>query len=149
VVPEPVQAIEFDLFAELQSDHIQFLDSSHVVAVGSDVVREYLEILPRMRPGVLVEVHDIFLPFDYPRDAVLNELVFWSEQYLLQAFLAFNSEFEVLWSASALQDRYAHVLEACFPAWKHSYRNMPEVFLPTADGDRVWPSSLWMRRLPR
>lgn len=149
VVPEPVQSIDLDLFDSLIADDILFIDSSHVVSVGSDVVREYLEILPRIKPGVLVHVHDIFLPFDYPRDAVLNKLWFWSEQYLLQAFLTFNSEFEVLWSASAMQDRYAHVLEECFPAWKHSYRNMPEGkrhFLPTLDGEHVWPSSFWMRR---
>jgi predicted O-methyltransferase YrrM len=152
VVPEPVQAMALDLFDSLRADDILFLDSSHVVAVGSDVVREYLEILPRVNPGVLIQVHDIFLPSDYPRDAVLNMLSLWSEQYLLQAFLAFNAEFEVLWSASAMQDRYRHVLEDCFPAWKHSYRNMTESkrrFLPSLDGDRVWPSSFWMRRRPR
>ena len=152
VVEAPVRSVELELFDSLAADDILFIDSSHVVSVGSDAVREYLQILPRLKPGVLVQVHDIFLPFDYPRDAVLNKLWFWSEQYLLQAFLAFNREFEVQWSASALQDRYPRVLEDCFPAWKHSYRNMPEGkrhFLPTLDGDRVWPSSFWMRRLPR
>ena len=152
VVAEPVQRIDTRLFKTLMPDDILFLDSSHVVAIGSDVTREYLQILPALNPGVLVHVHDIFLPHDYPRDAVLNNLWFWSEQYLLQAFLSFNSEFEVLWSASALQTCEPKVLEESFPNWKHSYRDIPpssRQFVPTADQDRVWPSSFWMRRVQR
>ena len=97
-----------------------------------------------------MHLHDIFLPSDYPRDAVLNNLWFWSEQYLLQAFLSFNQQFEVLWGSSAMQTYCPSVLEECFPSWKHSYLEMPESkrrFVPTADGERVWPSSFWMRRV--
>jgi len=95
-------------------------------------------------------MHDIFLPFEYPRKAVLKNLWFWSEQYLLQAFLSFNAQFEVLWSASAMQSAYPDVLEQCFPRWKHSYCDIPEAkrrFVPTIDRDHVWPSSFWMRRV--
>lgn len=102
-IPRAVQDIDLEFFDLLRSGDILFIDSSHVVATGSDVTREYLQVLPRLRRGVLVHVHDIFLPFDYPRDAVLNKLWFWSEQYLLQAFLSFNTEFEVLWGSSAMQ----------------------------------------------
>jgi len=149
-VPKAVQDFDLDFFSSLESGDILFIDSSHVVGVGSDVVREYLEILPRLKPGVLVHVHDIFLPADYPRDAVLNRLWFWSEQYLLQAFLTFNSKFEVLWASSAMLLQHPAVLEHCFPHWRNSYINMPESkrrFVPTPDGEHVWPSSFWMRRL--
>jgi predicted O-methyltransferase YrrM len=148
-IPRAIQEVELKFFGTLQSGDILFIDSSHVVSVGSDVLREYLQILPQLKPGVLVHIHDIFLPSDYPRDAVLKNLWFWSEQYLLQAFLSFNSEFEVLWGSSAMQIHYPWVLEQCFPSWKHSYRNMPSRrrrFVPTVDQDRVWPSSFWMRR---
>ena len=149
-VSSGVQDVELGFFDGLASGDILFIDSSHVVATGSDVTREFLQILPRLRRGVLVHVHDIFLPFDYPRDAVLNKLWFWSEQYLLQAFLSFNREFEVIWAASAMQAHDPTALEQCFPHWRHSYRNMPKSkrrFVPSADGDRVWPSSLWMQRV--
>lgn len=149
-IPTAVQDLDLDFFNQLESGDILFIDSSHVVGVGSDVVREYLEILPRLQPGVIVHVHDIFLPSDYPRDAVLNRLWFWSEQYLLQAFLTFNSQFEVLWASSAMHIQNPSVLEHCFPSWKHSYLDMPESkrrFVPTFDGDHVWPSSFWMRRV--
>jgi Methyltransferase domain len=145
-----VQDVDLDLFLSLGEGDILFLDSSHVVSVGSDVVREYLEILPRLQPGVLIHVHDIFLPSDYPRDAVLSKLCFWSEQYLLQAFLAFNPEFEVLWGSSAMQQFHPDVLLEAFPHWEHSYSRIAKnvrQFLPTVDGDRVWPSSFWMRRI--
>ena len=65
-------------------------------------------------------------------------------------FLSFNTQFEVLWSASAMQNDYPEVLEQCFPRWKHSYRDIPEAkrsFIPTIDHNRVWPSSFWMRRV--
>jgi hypothetical protein len=150
VVPERVQQLDLRLFETLRADDILFIDSSHVVSVGSDVVREYLQILPRLKPGVLVHVHDIFLPSDYPRNAVLENLWFWSEQYLLQAFLSFNHEFEILWSGSAMQLSHARVLDQCFPGWSNSYINIPPSqrrFIPTPDGNRVWPSSFWMRRV--
>jgi hypothetical protein len=149
-IAAPVQHLDTDLFLSLQPDDILFIDSSHVVSTGSDVVYEFLQILPKLRPGVLVHMHDIFLPFEYPREAVLKNLWFWSEQYLLQAFLSFNTQFEVLWSASAMQSAYPDVLEQCFPRWKHSYCDIPEAkrrFVPTIDRDHVWPSSFWMRRV--
>ncbi len=150
LIPSRIQEVDLDLFLSLKDGDILFLDSSHVVSVGSDVVREYLEILPRLQPGVIVHVHDIFLPSDYPRDSVISNFCFWSEQYLLQAFLTFNSRFEVLWGSSAMQHYHPEVLLANFPRWEHSYRDMPKrvrQYLPTSDRDRVWPSSFWIRRM--
>lgn len=150
LIPQPVQNVDLDVFLRLQSGDILFLDSSHVVGIGSDVVREYLEIVPRLSPGVLIHAHDIFIPGDYPRDAVLHNLAFWSEQYLLQALLTFNSQLAVLWGSSYMQSRAKNALDAAFPHWRHSYGKMPRArrrFLPTRDGDRVWPSSFWMRKL--
>jgi hypothetical protein len=150
VIPERVQDLDLELFSTLDRNDILFLDSSHVVSVGSDVVREYLEILPRLQPGVLVHIHDIFLPSDYPRESVLNDLWFWSEQYLLQAFLTFNSSFRVLWGSSAMRTFHRRELEETFPRWPTSYRDMPKKtrrFLPTPDHERVWPSSFWMQRV--
>jgi len=149
-IPKAIQDMDLRLVNKLESGDILFIDSSHVIAVGSDVVCEYLEILPRLKAGVIVQFHDIFLPSDYPRDAVLKRLCFWSEQYLLHAFLSFNNDFEVLWASSAMYLRHSNVLEQCFPRWAHSYIQMPKSkrrFVPTMDQDRVWPSSFWIRRV--
>jgi hypothetical protein len=148
VIQRPVQEIALSLFSSLQDRDILFLDSSHVVSVGSDVVYEYLEVIPRLRKGVLIHAHDIFLPFDYP-DELVGNLSFWSEQYLLQAFLSFNLCFEVLWSSSAMQTFHIEALDRTFPSWKGSYRKLPKAnrrFVPSRDGERIWPSSFWMRR---
>jgi hypothetical protein len=72
------------------------------VKTGGDVVRIVLEVLPVLRPGVLVHFHDVFLPYEYPRAWVFELRRAWGEQYLLQAFLAYNEEFEVLMPCHAL-----------------------------------------------
>lgn len=150
VLPRRVQDVDLGIFQSLAPNDILFIDSSHVVATGSDVVREYLEILPTLRPGVLVHVHDIFLPSDYPREAVLKNMCFWSEQYMLQAFLSFNSSFEVVWASSAMQSFHRDLLDAVFPRWKTSYRKIPRSrrrWVPSQDKHRIWPSSFWIRRV--
>jgi hypothetical protein len=100
--PVEVQRVPLDLFESLEENDILFIDSSHVLRTGGDVKYEYLEILPRLAAGVLVHVHDVFIPDDYPLDWFTDRHRFWSEQYLLQAFLAFNEQFEVLWSSHML-----------------------------------------------
>ena len=96
LIEKKVQDIDLEFFSQLDSGDILFIDSSHTVKIGGDVNYLFLEVLPRLKPGVIVHVHDIFFPFDYRRDWVMDEFRFWTEQYLLQAFLTFNSEFEVL-----------------------------------------------------
>jgi len=150
LIPASVQSIDLDTFLSLEEGDFLFLDSTHVVGIGSDVVREYLEILPRVNRGVLIHAHDIFIPSDYPRKMVLQNLSFWSEQYLLQALLMFNPRFEVVWGSSAMQGFNPEALGQAFPHWKNSYQNMaPDKrrFLPSLDGERVWPSSFWIRKI--
>ena len=130
LVRQPVQDVPLDEFARLESGDVLFIDSTHVAAVGSDVVYELLEIVPRLAPGVIVHLHDVFLPREYPESFVRGLRVFWNEQYLLQAFLAFNRSFEVLAAASWLQDRHPDRLRAAVPSWTAERR----------------PGSFWMRR---
>ena len=94
LIEKKVQDVDLGFFSELRRDDMLFIDSSHTVKIGGDVNYLFLEVLPRLNPGVIVHIHDIFFPFDYPRDWVINKLRFWTEQYLLQTFLTFNSEFE-------------------------------------------------------
>jgi hypothetical protein len=111
-----VEDIDLEFFSELNSGDVLFTDSSHTVKIGGDVNYLFLEVLPRLKAGVIVHIHDIFLPFDYRRDWVLDEFRFWSEQYLLQAFLTFNSEFEVLMANSYMAHEYLDDLKAAFPS---------------------------------
>jgi hypothetical protein len=130
LIEDRVESIPVSVFQELGRNDILFIDSSHVVRTGGDVVYEFLEVLPRLGAGVLVHVHDVFLPADYPKTWVQDHHLFMSEQYLLQAFLAFNARFEVLWAGSCVHLAHPERLESCF----RSYRR-----------DREWPGSFWIR----
>jgi predicted O-methyltransferase YrrM len=133
LVQSIVQEVPLAEFAALGENDILFIDSSHVLRTGSDVAYEFLEILPRLKKGVLVHVHDIFLPREYPRDWVLGMNRYWTEQYVLQAFLAFNNSFEVILPTAYLHAEAPQVLEESFSGFK-------------SDGGWI-PSSFWMRKV--
>ncbi|HEV8700639.1 MAG TPA: class I SAM-dependent methyltransferase [Candidatus Polarisedimenticolia bacterium] len=136
LIPEKVQDLGRDLFTGLQAGDILFIDSSHVVRMENDVLFLYLDVLPRLAKGVVVHIHDIFLPRHYPRRWVVEGRRFWTEQYLLQAFLTWNPCFEVLWSGCLMQLRHPEVLRSVFP--------LPEG-LSAEEG--YASSSFWMRRV--
>lgn len=144
-----VEEMDMGIFQSLRENDILFIDSSHVVKLGNDVLFEYLEVLPRLNPGVLIHVHDIFLPLPYPKQWVLDECKFWTEQYLLQAFLAFNQDFEVAWASSHMSICFKEEMERAFPSWQGSYTRLPESLKATLTRDRknVWPVSFWMQRV--
>jgi hypothetical protein len=115
VIQKKIEDLDLSYFTRLEAGDCLFIDSSHVVRIGGDVNFLFLEVLPRLQPGVVIHVHDIFLPFEYPRDWVIEQRRFWTEQYLLQAFLAFNSDFEVLISSGYLSANHLEELKAIFP----------------------------------
>lgn len=132
LVAEPVQHVPLELFAELGDGDVLFIDSSHVCRIGSDVQYELLEVLPRLAPGVLVHLHDIFLPVEYPRSWVEAEKRFWNEQYVLQAFLAFNAGYEVVWMSAWMHTYHAGAVAAAVPSFDPAFHR---------------PGSVWLRRL--
>lgn len=131
LLPVEVQNIPLSEFKKLQENDILFIDSSHILKIGGDVQYEFLEILPRLNKGVIVQVHDIFLPAEYPRDWIVDEHGFSTEQYILQAFLAFNDSFEVLWGGQYMHLRHTDELEAAFSSYKRDGKS---------------PRSFWIRK---
>lgn len=95
VIAAPLQDVPLHRFDELHANDILFVDSTHVAKTGSDVNRLLFEILPRLRPGVYVHFHDVFYPFEYPREWVLEGRA-WNEDYMLRAFLSYNDAFDVV-----------------------------------------------------
>jgi hypothetical protein len=91
----PVQDIGIEFFSNLEANDILFIDSSHTVKFGSDVCYLLLEVVPTLKPGVWVHVHDIFFPNDYPAEWLLEKRLALNEQYLLEAFLTFNTSFSI------------------------------------------------------
>jgi hypothetical protein len=90
LVRERVQQLGLSRFESLDRNDILFVDSSHVSKTGSDVNHLIFEIFPRLRPGVYVQIHDIFLPDDYPPKWAIEDGRNWNEQYVIRAFLQYN-----------------------------------------------------------
>jgi hypothetical protein len=122
---KPVQDVPPALFATLGAEDVLFIDSTHVVKAGSDVVWLFLHVLPTLKPGVIVHVHDVFWPFEYPAKW-LGERRDWTEDYLLRAFLIGNADWEVL--------LFSNWLWRCHPELVPAHLAAPE------------PSSIWLRR---
>lgn len=89
------------IIAELAADDMLFIDSSHEVRVGNDVAQLFCTTLPSLADGVIVHVHDVFLPFDYP-ESLTRAYPHWGEQYLLQTYLSV-AQHEILWPGYYLQ----------------------------------------------
>lgn len=125
-----VQDIPREEFDQLEKDDVLFIDSSHIVSIGSDLHYLFSRIIPSVAPGVLIHFHDIFLPEEYPREWVTERHWFFNEQYFLSSFMSFNPEFEVVWASRYMQ------------------LNHPEVVGPLIERVRgaTVGSSFWVRR---
>lgn len=135
LIKKRVELIDSKIFKSLKANDILFIDSSHSVKIGGDVNFLYLEILPRLKPGVIVHIHDIALPYEYPKSYAQSETFrqFWTEQYLLQSFLSLNEKFEILLAMNYLMTDYPIDFKKAFKFYN------PEIHL-------LKSSSFWMKR---
>jgi len=116
LIVQKVQDVPLDEFTSLTSGDVLFIDTSHVVKTGGDVTWIFHEILPRLAPGVVVHIHDVFLPDDYP-EVWVGEGRSWNEAYLVHSFLAFNDTFEVMLGSHYMATRHPDVVARAFPGW--------------------------------
>lgn len=123
---QPVQDVPIDTYDQLGPGDVLFIDSTHVVKAGSDVNWLFLHVLPQLAKGVVVHVHDVFWPFEYPEEW-LGEHRDWTEDYLLQAFLIGNTSWEIM----------------LFSSWL--WQCHPEL-VPGHLADQK-PGSIWLRRV--
>ena len=111
------QDVTADVTGGLAENDVLVVDTTHTVKLGGDVNRIVLDLLPRLQPGVYVHFHDIFLPWEYPRVWLERYGLYWTEQYLVQAFLACNPHFEVVCALYALAREYPQRLSDVYPSW--------------------------------
>jgi hypothetical protein len=109
LIPMRLQDVPLSEFEALESGDILFVDSTHVSKVGSDVNRLFFDVLPALRAGVHVHIHDVFYPFEYPKEWIYGGRS-WSELYLLRAFLQYNEAFRIVLMNTFLE----HFHEAFF-----------------------------------
>lgn len=114
VLREKIEDVDKEFFSELSQDDILFIDSSHVIRPQGDVLFEYLELLPSLKRGVIVHVHDIFSPKDYLESWIREDVMFWNEQYLLEAFLTSNRDWKIIGALNYLHHHhYKKLKEKC------------------------------------
>ena len=135
VVRKKVEQLDVEVFGVLKENDLLLIDSSHMIRPGGDVLFEYLQILPTLNVGVLVQSHDIFIPREYPLTWIRDRMVFWNEQYLLEAFLTFNERFKVAVALNYLWCHHASVVREKFPV------------LRSQEAQGREPAAFWVRRV--
>jgi len=128
VLRERVESLDPGMFSALDRNDLLFIDSSHVIRPQGDVLFEYLDVLPRLRSGVLVHVHDIFTPRDLREDWIRERVRFWNEQYLLEAFLCGNRDFRVLAALNHLKHEHGAALMSKCPILRREPHREPGSF---------------------
>jgi len=123
-----VQDLPFDLFTNLEAGDVLFIDTSHVLKLQSDVVYALVTILPSLKPGVWIHVHDMFTPYDYPLEWVTNPLFSCNEQYAVEGLVSGG-------------DRYSVELPL-YLLWREHRAAMTK-FFPRG---RLRPQGFWLRR---
>ena len=139
LIAKEVQTIPLERFEELERDDVLFIDSSHVMKTGSDVHYEYLHILPKLRPGVIVHIHDIFYPLDYPRRWAAKENRSWNEVYMVDMMLTFGNAFEILFFNDAFLTKVAGSVRQAGDMFDR-FENFPHRATHRING------SLWLRK---
>lgn len=130
LIRKRAQEVDKDIFISLGANDLLFIDSSHIIRPQGDVLLEYLEILPILKPGVIVHIHDIFTPKDYLDEWIVDEVRFWNEQYLLEAFLTFNSKFKIIGTLNFLKHHYfSELVKACPVLYRYPTKEPASVYL--------------------
>jgi len=126
LISKKVENVDIKIFKKLKKNDVLFIDSSHVINTGGDVTYEFLQILPQLKKGVIIHIHDIFFPYEYPIPWIKDEKRFWTEQYLVQALLTFSKGFEVLLANNYLCRKYKNKLRKTYPE------------VPSISGGSLW-----------
>ena len=124
-----LQEIEIDFFDQLEAGDVLLIDSTHVSKAQSDINYLFFHILPRLKSGVIIHLHDIFFPFEYPHEWTKSGFVL-NELFLLRSFLQYNDQFEILYFQNQMEKLYRTEMESAWPF----------------EGGSIHGGSFWMRK---
>ncbi|MGA2000616.1 MAG: class I SAM-dependent methyltransferase [Terriglobales bacterium] len=136
------QTVPMGVFDQLAAGDLLFIDSTHAVKTGSDVMQLFLDILPRLARGVFVHIHDIYLPYVYPRNT-MHRYFGWQETALLLALMVNNQKLKTLCCLSALHYDRTQQMRALLPDYLPQANDEGLEPAPSAPGH--FPSSLWLQ----
>jgi Methyltransferase domain len=128
LIRQKIEDIDPVVFSSLNENDILFIDSSHIIRPGGDVTYLFLSVIPLLKKGVWIHVHDIFLPEDYPISWLRDEFRMWNEQYLLEALLIGNHDFEIMCALNYLYTTHPDKLLAAFPGSANNVEKKPGSF---------------------
>lgn len=126
-----VQDVDLEVFRQLESGDVLFLDTSHTLKIGSDVSTHLFRILPALKPGVIIHIHDIYF-WEYPERSVMEGRTY-NETYFVRAFLQYNNAFEILYHSAQMKHENAEIIRD----------GMPGLFKLEKDDCQ----SLWLRKV--
>jgi predicted O-methyltransferase YrrM len=129
IIRKKIEDINSKKYLNLKKNDILFIDSSHMIKPQGDVLKIFLEILPKLKKGVIVHIHDIFTPKNYPKMWLIKENKFWNEQYLVEALISNTNRYEILLSLNYLKNKF--------------YNKLKKVCLYLTKADE--PSSLYLK----
>lgn len=129
-IKRPIQEVSIEYFKTLSENDVLFIDTSHITKYGSDVNYLYFHIIPLIGSGCYVHIHDIFIPSDYFEEWIFKRNMFYSEQYLIMAFIMYNHDFQITLAVQYLSQKYRGKLESLFPRFEPYFS----------------PGSLWIQR---
>ena len=110
-----IEEVPLATFQELEAGDFLFIDTSHVIKTQNDCCYEYLEIIPGLPPGVILHVHDIFTPYDYPQEWILQNRFAFNEQYVLECLMSGNPALKIILPLHYLWKDHAAALNRFFP----------------------------------
>lgn len=118
LLSKKAESVNLEVYLGLEENDILFIDSSHVAKLNSDVNFLFLQVLPRLSKNVIIHIHDIYIPYEYPQIHFYGQhKKFWNEQYMLQAFMTNNNQFEIIFPGYYVQSNMAEAFQATFPKY--------------------------------
>jgi hypothetical protein len=134
LIEDRLENVDLQIFTTLTQNDILFIDSSHVLKLDSDVMFYFTQIFPLLNKNVLIHIHDIFFPYDYPLDW-LKQGRFWNEQYFLYTFLQYNTKFSIKFCNSYSSYKYQNELEIL---QQNTYERKNNIVSGVFSGGSIW-----------
>jgi predicted O-methyltransferase YrrM len=139
LIKDKLENVDLNKFKNLVKNDILFIDSSHVLKLNSDVLYYFTRILPILRRGVYVHIHDIFFPYDYPSEWIRGGK-FWNEQYFLFIFLQYNTKYKITFCNKYAEYKYSDKLKVI---QKDCYENL--TFIGNSNKNVFSGGSIWLK----
>ena len=121
ILRKKIEDLDESYYLALEKNDILFIDSSHIIRPQGDVLKIFFEIVPKLKKGTIVHVHDIFTPKDYPEKWLVEQNKFWNEQYLVEALMMNKDKYEIYLMLNFLKNNAYEELRKICPYLKNNY----------------------------